>query len=368
MEKEISKATLKRLPTYLAYLKSLPEGSSVNISATALAAGLHMGEVQVRKDLAAVSSQPGKPRVGFCVHGLIEDIQHFLGYDNANVAVLVGAGHLGQALLSYGEFAHYGLKIAAAFDNNPDLQGSSIHGCPVYGMDMLPIVCQQNSIPIGIITNDEITVSVCYHSSEMIPDFIQHTRRKQIQVPNKYELILRLIYSSAVWFLKYLKQINNEVSSAEKELERSIRNEDLLRLMNLQKSLVYFNTSIRGNEVMISKFQNIFETKDRENKELTEDVLIELKQARNMVNIYSDILTGTMDAFASIISNNVNTIMRRMTTLSIVLMVPTLIASFYGMNVDIHLEHVPHAFSLIICLSVVLSAMAFIIFRKIKWF
>ena len=119
---------------------------------------------------------------------------------------------------------------------------------------------------------------------------------------------------------------------------------------------------------MISKFQNIFETKDRENKELTEDVLIELKQARNMVNIYSDILTGTMDAFASIISNNVNTIMRRMTTLSIVLMVPTLIASFYGMNVDIHLEHVPHAFSLIICLSVVLSAMAFIIFRKIKWF
>lgn len=225
-----------------------------------------------------------------------------------------------------------------------------------------------STIPIGIITNDEITVSVCYHSSELIPDFIQHTQRKQIQVPNKYELILRIIYSSAVWFLKYLKQINNEVSSAEKELERSIRNEDLLRLMNLQKSLVYFNTSIRGNEVMISKFQNIFGTKDRENKELTEDVLIELKQARNMVNIYSDILTGTMDAFASIISNNVNTIMRRMTTLSIVLMVPTLIASFYGMNVDIHLEHVPHAFSLIICLSVVLSAMAFIIFRKIKWF
>lgn len=218
-----------------------------------------------------------------------------------------------------------------------------------------------STIPIGIITNDEITVSVCYHSSELIPDFIQHTQRKQIQVPNKYELILRIIYSSAVWFLKYLKQINNEVSSAEKELERSIRNEDLLRLMNLQKSLVYFNTSIRGNEVMISKFQNIFETKDRENKELTEDVLIELKQARNMVNIYSDILTGTMDAFASIISNNVNTIMRRMTTLSIVLMVPTLIASFYGMNVDIHLEHVPHAFSLIICLSVALSAMAFII-------
>lgn len=111
-----------------------------------------------------------------------------------------------------------------------------------------------------------------------------------------------------------------------------------------------------------------FNEKDYQNSEQTEDVLIELKQAHNMVNIYSDILTGTMDAFASIISNNVNTIMKRMTSLSIVLMVPTLIASFYGMNVDIHLEHVPHAFSLIALISVCLSVTALIIFRKIKWF
>ena len=151
-------------------------------------------------------------------------------------------------------------------------------------------------------------------------------------------------------------------------MEKSIRNEDLLRLMNLQKSLVYFNTSIRGNETMIGKLGNIFNEKDYQNSELTEDVLIELKQAHNMVNIYSDILTGTMDAFASIISINVNTIMKRMTSLSIVLMVPTLIASFYGMNVDIHLEHVPHAFSLIALISVCLSITALIIFRKIKWF
>ena len=224
------------------------------------------------------------------------------------------------------------------------------------------------TVPIGIITNNEIIVSVCYHNTDLLPDFIEHTQRKGINVPNKYELILRLIYSSAVWFLKYLKQINNEVNNAEKELERSIRNEDLLRLMNLQKSLVYFNTSIRGNEVMIGKLQNIFNEKDYQNTELTEDVLIELKQAHNQVNIYSDILTGTMDAFASIISNNVNTIMKRMTSLSIVLMVPTLIASFYGMNVDIHIEGLPHAFALIVCFSIFLSATAFVIFRKIKWF
>ncbi len=224
------------------------------------------------------------------------------------------------------------------------------------------------TVPIGIITNDEIIVSVCYHHTEMIPDFVQHIRRKGVTVRNKLDLIFRLIYSSSVWFLKYLKQINNDVTAAEKELEKSIRNEDLLRLMKLQKTLVYFNTSIRGNEIMVGKLTSIFQDTDYLDQELVEDVIIELKQAYNTVNIYSDILTGTMDAFASIISNNVNTIMKRMTSISIILMVPTLIASFYGMNVDIHLEETPHAFALIIAFSILLSSMAFLIFRKIRWF
>ena len=237
----------------------------------------------------------------------------------------------------------------------------------------IPVQSNQNGIPfstvpIGIITNNEIIVSVCYHNTELLPDFIEHTRRKGIIVRNKLDLILRLIHSSAVWFLKYLKQINVDITAAEKELEKSIRNEDLLRLMKLQKTLVYFNTSIRGNEVMIGKLKSIFQDTDYLDQELVEDVIIELKQAFNTVNIYSDILTGTMDAFASIISNNVNAIMKRMTSLSITLMIPTLIASFYGMNVDIHIDTVPHAFALIVLSSVVLSAMAFIIFRKIKWF
>lgn len=238
----------------------------------------------------------------------------------------------------------------------------------------IPVQIAQNStlpfstVPIGIITNNEIIVSVCYHNTDLLPDFIEHTRRKGIVVRNKLDLILRIIYSSAVWFLKYLKQINIDISAAEKELERSIRNEDLLRLMRLQKTLVYFNTSIRGNEVMIGKLRTIFQDTDYLDTELVEDVIIELKQALNTVNIYSDILTGTMDAFASIISNNVNTIMKRMTSLSIVLMLPTLIASFYGMNVDIHLEEVPFAFSLIVLFSIGLSTLAFVIFRKIKWF
>ena len=224
------------------------------------------------------------------------------------------------------------------------------------------------TVPIGIITNNDIIVSVCYHQTELLPDFIQHTRRKNICVNNKLELILRLIYSSAVWFLKYLKQINNEVANAEKELEKSIRNEDLLRLMKLQKTLVYFDTSIRGNEVLIGRLKNIFQNTGMLDMELLDDAVIELRQAYNTVNIYSDILTGTMDAFASIISNNVNDIMKRMTSLSITLMIPTVIASFYGMNVDIHLDSFPHAFLFIVLLSAAISAGTFVWFRRIKWF
>jgi len=155
---------------------------------------------------------------------------------------------------------------------------------------------------------------------------------------------------------------------AEKELEKSIRNEDLLRLMKLEKSMVYFNTSIRGNEVMLTKLQSIFQGPDYVDKELLEDVETELRQAHITVNIYSDILTGTMNAFASIITNNVNTIMKRMTSISILLMVPTLIASFYGMNVITYAEDLRFGFIGIILLALALSAAAFIIFRKIRWF
>lgn len=150
MEKEISKATLKRLPTYLAYLKSLPEGSSVNISATALAAGLHMGEVQVRKDLAMVSDG-GRPKIGYLRESLIDDIEQFLGYDNTTDAVLIGAGKLGQALLGYRGFDDYGLNILAAFDAKPSREKTE-DGKPIYPMDKLEPFCRANKVLMGIIT------------------------------------------------------------------------------------------------------------------------------------------------------------------------------------------------------------------------
>lgn len=161
MEKEISRATLKRLPTYLSYLKSMPADSPANISATALASGLHMGEVQVRKDLALVSDG-GRPKIGYNRERLITDIEDFLGYGNTNDAVLMGAGKLGRALLGYSGFAEYGLNIVAAFDANDAIIGTSNSGKPIMHLSRLSEICQRYKIRIGIITVPaEHAQSVC---------------------------------------------------------------------------------------------------------------------------------------------------------------------------------------------------------------
>lgn len=148
--KEISKSVLKRLPGYLAYLKSLPEETYPYISATALANALGMGEVQVRKDLAMVSDG-GRPKIGYQRAHLIDDIEQFLGYDNTTDAVLIGAGKLGQALCGYSGFEAYGLNILAAFDVNPVIDRTD-DGKPVYPMTELQSFCRANKVLMGIIT------------------------------------------------------------------------------------------------------------------------------------------------------------------------------------------------------------------------
>ena len=148
--KENSKSVLKRLPGYLAYLKSLPEETYPYISATALANALGMGEVQVRKDLAMVSDG-GRPKIGYQRAHLIDDIEQFLGYDNTTDAVLIGAGKLGQALCGYSGFEAYGLNILAAFDVNPVIDRTD-DGKPVYPMTELQSFCRANKVLMGIIT------------------------------------------------------------------------------------------------------------------------------------------------------------------------------------------------------------------------
>ena len=148
--KEVSKSVLKRLPGYLSYLKTLPDGTATYISATALANALGMGEVQVRKDLAMVSDG-GRPKVGYLRERLMEDISQFLGYDNTTDAIMIGAGKLGKALMGYKGFEAYGLNIQAAFDINPAKE-STDEGKPVYSMDKLESYCRAHKVLMAIIT------------------------------------------------------------------------------------------------------------------------------------------------------------------------------------------------------------------------
>ena len=211
-----------------------------------------------------------------------------------------------------------------------------------------------NTVPIGVISNLEkqLVVTICYHRTDLIPDFIKHNQRKGISVDTDIDFILRLIMSSAVWFLKYLKQISFLILETEEALEKSIRNEDLLQMMRLQKCLVYFKVSHY----------------DQYDADLAEDVAIELNQAYSMVNVYSDLMNGTMDAFGGIINNNINTIMRRMTSISMILMLPTLVASLYGMNVDLPWAEQSWAFIGIMVVCLIFSAIAFWLFKRIHWF
>lgn len=149
--KSISKQTLLRLPSYLSYLKSLPEGDNEHVSATMIATALGLNDVQVRKDLACVSKK-GRPKLGYVTGDLIKDIESFLGYDDLNDAIIVGAGRLGGALMSYEGFKEYGLNIVAAFDTDERVVGTEICGKKILPMDKIKDLCESLKIRIGIIT------------------------------------------------------------------------------------------------------------------------------------------------------------------------------------------------------------------------
>lgn len=225
-----------------------------------------------------------------------------------------------------------------------------------------------STAPLGLIFKGEVFISICHVKTELIPDFINYSVRKNIRYKDFFDLVLRLILNSSVWFLKYLKQINLHIKTAESELEKSVRNEDLQRLLQIEKCLVYFTTSLKGNDVLINRLKNIKNQRDSYDEELLEDVEIETKQALETTNVYSDILSGMMDAYASVISNNLNIIMKRLTSISVILMIPTLIASLYGMNVPNGLEELSGGFWLVFAISMLFAGSGLIIMRRKRWF
>lgn len=222
------------------------------------------------------------------------------------------------------------------------------------------------TIPLGIILNKDVCVTVCNYETNMMIDFVSYQQKRNLGFTDSVDLVFRLFLSSAVWYLKRLKQINILIEEAKRNLDRKIDNEDLIGLSRLQDSLTYFITSIRGNETLLAKLR-IKLPVDELDADLIEDVNIEMNQARETTNIYTNILDSTMETYASIINNNMSGVMKQMTSVSIILMFPTLIASIFGMNLVSGLEDTLWGFPLVIVLSFVVTGVFYALFRRKTW-
>jgi magnesium transporter len=218
------------------------------------------------------------------------------------------------------------------------------------------------TVPLGIIHKRDVTITVCYYETNMMIDFVSYQQKRGQGFTDYVDLIFRLFLSSAVWYLKRLKQISLLIEKAKHNLDHGVNNESLIGLSRLQDSLTYFITSIRGNETLLSKLKFKLQV-DELDADLIEDVNIEMSQARETTNIYSDILESTMDTYSSIINNNMNTTMRTLTSISIVMMLPTLISSLFGMNLINGMESYPYGFIIAIIISILVSGFTWWILR-----
>jgi magnesium transporter len=218
------------------------------------------------------------------------------------------------------------------------------------------------TVPLGIIHKRDVTITVCYYETNMMIDFVSYQQKRNEGFTDYVDMIFRIFLSSAVWYLKRLKQISMLIDKAKRNLDREVNNESLIGLSRLQDSLTYFQTSIRGNENLLSKLKFKLQI-DELDADLIEDVNIEMSQARETTSIYSDILESTMDTYSSIINNNMNTVMRTLTSVSIMMMCPTLIASLFGMNLVNGMETTSWGFVFAMILSVAVSVVAWLIFR-----
>lgn len=214
-----------------------------------------------------------------------------------------------------------------------------------------------STMPIGVIfVRDDYFITVSLTKNHIIDEL---EKNKNVITYKKSRLLLQIFYANAERFLTLLKRLNKETEVAESVLKNSMKNKELLKLLNLKKGLVYFTTSLKSNEVVMEKTLrgNLIKLYE-EDEDILDDAIIENKQAIEMSKIYSDILTGTLDAYASIISNNLNGVMQFLTSITIILAIPTMISSYWGMNVPVPLQDNPYGFIIMVLFSLLVGIIA----------
>jgi magnesium transporter len=239
----------------------------------------------------------------------------------------------------------------------------------------LPIFISTNevsyfTIPLGLLIFPNMIVTICWADCEVLRD-LTGNKVRGLSLGDLPAFVVRVLARADLIFLRYLKEINRRSNSIELELQKSVQNNELIQLLNLEKSLTYFTTSLKSNQLL---FEKLMKTKliqlDAEDRDWLEDVAIDNRQAIEMADIYSNILSGMMDAFASVISNNLSIVMKRLTVINLVLMIPTMITSFFGMNVNVPMMNWGGHWAIFIILGICLVTSFFAMFllrdRKVK--
>lgn len=253
------------------------------------------------------------------------------------------------------------IRDALDFEEKARIDNEEDDGTILFVVDV-PIIekNEENDVfttmPLGmIVVRDDFFITVSLRKNKVIEDF-EKMKIKNFQTYKKSKLIFQILYLNSSYYLTYLKQINKETEIAEYILKNSMQNKELLKLLSLEKSLVYFTTSLKSNEIVMEKtlrgkIVKLYE----EDEEILEDAITENRQAIEMAQIYSNILNGTMDAYASIISNNLNGVMKFLTSITIILAVPTMISSFWGMNVKLPFENSPMGFLIMVLIAIIMT-------------
>lgn len=242
----------------------------------------------------------------------------------------------------------------------------------------VPVVYDEESydtLPLSVILTKKFIITVCLEETPVIASFNERTARL-FHTYKKTQFLFEILYRSATFYLRYLRQINKLSDEIEEQLRKSMKNNEILRLMELQKGLTYFNAALRSNDAVFEKLLRIRTSRSlagildiyEEDEDLLEDVIIENKQAREMVEMYSQILSQMADIFSSIISNNLNSVMKFLAAVTIIIAVPTVIASFFGMNVPVPFEEYNYGFLTVIFIAVFASCIAAYFFWKNRMF
>ena len=224
-----------------------------------------------------------------------------------------------------------------------------------------------STAPLAVLIRDDVFITVSYYDNVVVDDFIGWSKRRHLAACKGYDLLLSLMLSTSVWYLKYLKQMNAMMNAAEERLEKKMDNDELMRMMGLGKFLIYFITSLKGNATVLARLKMRLRSLPYD-QDLLEDVEIETQQAIDTAEIYSNILEQQQETYSSVIGNNLNRIMKTLTVVTILLMIPTVVAGYYGMNVPNFMEEWPYGFPFAVIISLVLMAIGYFFIRHSKFF